>query len=292
MKTILVATDFSPAAANALQYAVRMARFIDARIVLYHAYLTETFIPDLVLLEPVKNLQKEYETLLNKQVESFTDLDRSNIELRCEPGIPAEKIIAVTNEVNAIWIIVGMKKSGFMYRKVFGSIAFTLCRHSIIPLIIVPEDVQYNGVRTIALASDLTVEHSLNMLDPLIDFATELSSGLYVVNVGQKNVPAIDDKVEAALNIKWSLEKLHPTFEFIQDDNVGEALNNFISSKQVDILALVAHEHSVFEKLFVKSTIKNMMFSATVPLMILPDKPKIELIQESVPGTIQVLFFQ
>ena len=38
MKTILVATDFSPAATNAANYAAEMARVIDANLLLLHVY--------------------------------------------------------------------------------------------------------------------------------------------------------------------------------------------------------------------------------------------------------------
>jgi hypothetical protein len=38
MKTIVVGTDFSPAAANALNYAVELARFLFAKLILVHAF--------------------------------------------------------------------------------------------------------------------------------------------------------------------------------------------------------------------------------------------------------------
>ncbi|CAN5590350.1 hypothetical protein BH10BAC3_BH10BAC3_32910 [soil metagenome] len=283
MKTILVATDFSPAANNALQYAVKMARFLDAKIILYHAYLSENYIPDLVLLEPVKNLHEEFEVMLRKQVENLAELDKSNIELRCSPGIAAESIVAVANEVNAQWIVAGMKKTGLAFRKIFGTTALTLCRRSLVPLIIVPEDILFRSVRTIALASDLKVEHNLMMLDPLASFGASFNARLFVVNVRQKDAHGIDAKAYVALNMEWSMKELAPKFTFIDDENIGEALNDFIDSNYVDMLALVAHEHSLFERWFAKSTIKNMMFNGHVPLMILPDKSTIEITQESVP---------
>jgi nucleotide-binding universal stress UspA family protein len=38
METILMPTDFSPAAGNALDYAVELAKFFDAQLILVHAY--------------------------------------------------------------------------------------------------------------------------------------------------------------------------------------------------------------------------------------------------------------
>ncbi|MES2647923.1 MAG: universal stress protein [Bacteroidota bacterium] len=280
MKTILVATDFSPAAGNALLYAVKMARYLDAKVVLYHAYMSENYVPDLVLMPAAGNLQEENLTLMRNQVTSFEFLDPAKIEMICEPGIPAESILNAASQLNADWIVAGMKRTGLTFRKVFGSTALNLSRQSLIPLIIVPEDCIFQGVRSIALASDLTIENNLSMLNPLISFVEEFTARLYVVNVRRQSTDEIDAKAYTALNIKWSLEELMPKFKFLDDENVSESLNNYIDKNSIDMLALVAHDHSILERFFVKSTIKKMMFKGKVPLMILPDKKQAGIQQE------------
>ena len=59
MKTIIIPTDFSPIAANALHYGINMAQAIDASILLLHVYqvpITMTDVP--IVLVSVEELQK------------------------------------------------------------------------------------------------------------------------------------------------------------------------------------------------------------------------------------------
>ena len=272
MKTILVATDFSPAADNALLFALNMAKGTGARIVLFNAYLAASFVPDMVLIVPDKDLYDEQFAMLQRQVSALSSVERAMIELRCEPGNAAEKIITTATEVNPSWIIAGVKKSGKTIRKIFGSTALTLVRHSSTPLIIVPEAISFLPIDTIALASDLTTEHNLHMLDPLIEFGSAFHTAIYIVNVIKRHSYEDISKAYEAFNLKWTMKQLSPSIEFLKEEDIGDALNHFIETHKISMLAMIAHPHSLIERLFSKSSIKEMMFETHLPLMILPDK--------------------
>jgi hypothetical protein len=49
-------------------------------------------------------------------------------------------------------------------------------------------------------------------------------------------------------------------------------MNEFVQEHDVSMVAMIAHEQNIFERIFVKSNIKEMMFSTKVPLIILPGK--------------------
>jgi len=280
MKTILVATDFSPAADNALSFALNMAKGIGARIVLFTAYLSASYVPDVVLIVPDKDLYDEQFAMLQKQVSALSPEERAMIALRCEPGA-VEKIMTIATEVKASWIIAGMKKSGKTIRKIFGSTALTLARHSSTPLIIVPETISFFPFDNIALASDLTTERNIHMLDPLIEFDNAFHTPIYIVNVIKRNSYEDIARAYEAFNLKWTLKELSPSMEFLKEEDVSDALNKFIEVHKVSMLAMIAHPHSLIERLFVKSSIKEMMFEGHLPLMILPDKDKKVVEQEN-----------
>ena len=67
MKTIIVPTDFSPAATNAMNYAVEMSKAIDASILLLHAYHVPVSFTDVpVVLVSVDELKKSAEEQLEE----------------------------------------------------------------------------------------------------------------------------------------------------------------------------------------------------------------------------------
>jgi nucleotide-binding universal stress UspA family protein len=70
MQTILLPVDFSSASRNAARYAAEMARLLNTRILLFHAYLMPTPISEVpYAMITVDNLQKENEDQIKKEAE-------------------------------------------------------------------------------------------------------------------------------------------------------------------------------------------------------------------------------
>jgi nucleotide-binding universal stress UspA family protein len=276
MKTILVATDFTPAATNAMFYAVKLARPLNAKVILYHAYLTETYIPDFVLLPTETNLQEQCENLLKLELDLLDPLDRLIVEAKCEPGIPSDKILEAAKTLDASLVVAGMKKSGKTYRKLFGTTALTISRKSSVPVLVIPEECHFDGLKTIALASDMHVKSNPDFAEAIIGLAERFHSNVFVVSIVNNEAASEIQDTDTAFDINWRLKDISPGYIFIQDEKVGSAIGKFVEENQVDMLAMVAHPHSIVEKLFVKSNIKEMMFEGNVPLLVLPDKKKAE----------------
>jgi nucleotide-binding universal stress UspA family protein len=252
-------------------YAVKLARPFNAKVVLYHAYLTETYIPDFVLLPAETNLQEECEKLLQLELDLLDPLDRLLVEAKCEPGFPSDKILEAAKTLDASLVVAGMKKSGKTYRKLFGTTALTLSRKSSVPVLVVPEECRFESLKKIALASDMHVKNNPHFVEPVIGLTERFHSNVYVVSIINKGDATDIKETDMAFDINWRLKDISPDYVFIEDEKVGNAIEKFVKDYQVDLLAMVSHPHSLVEKLFVKSNIKEMMFEGNVPLLVLPD---------------------
>ncbi|WP_431215135.1 universal stress protein [Puia sp. P3] len=81
------------------------------------------------------------------------------------------------------------------------------------------------------------------------------------------------------LNLSSVLESmvktLDPVYEYPLDRNVAHAITEFVSTHHIDMLAMIPHRHSLFDKLFHPSVTKGVILKTKIPLLILPDiKPK------------------
>src|ERR1700741_338691 len=111
METILVPTDFSPAANNAVDYAVELANFFSAGIVLVNAYPvpisnyeTGTVVDVMTALredaiERLENLKKE---IVKKQGPAL------KIECIAEMGMPFDVIESTADDKKAGLIVMGI----------------------------------------------------------------------------------------------------------------------------------------------------------------------------------------
>lgn len=147
-----------------------------------------------------------------------------------------------------------------------------MSRHADVPLIVVPEDARFTPPKTIALASDIGDGTDVEIIDPLEEFGIKCNSTMYIVRVIKKGMDDFIERMLRPTRVKWHCKDLHPSFEFLNDNDVAHALNEFVQEHDVSMVAMIAHEHNIFERIFVKSDIKEMMFSTKVPLIILPGK--------------------
>jgi len=272
METILIATDFSPASHNAFVYGAELAKFLQAKVALLH--VCEPILPaaDSVIAMTEEELIESSKELLRKEVQEFAGAETVSAEIFVEEGLPSETIMWVAKKVKASWIVTGMKGAGKTMRKIFGSTAVALSRKPGIPLIVVPEEASFTPPKTIALASDIGDDTDVQILDPLEEFGIKCNSTMYVVRVIKKGMDELVERLVRPNRIKWHCKELHPSFEFLNDNDVAHAMNGFVNEHRIDVVAMIAHKHNIFERIFVKSDIKEMMFRTHVPLIILPGK--------------------
>lgn len=288
METILIATDFSEASRNASFYGVKLAKLLGAKVVLLNVYSISVPVADPAIITITnQGLNRSSKEGLRQEVGWLDIKGTVEVEKRSVPGDTAEAILSEAKKVKATWIVAGMKGAGRFARKMFGGTAFWLSRHSDIPLILVPENAWFTPPKTIALASDIDHETDMHILDPLEEFGVKCHSTMYVVRVIKKGMDELVERLLRPSRIKWHCKELHASFEFLNDNDVAHAMNEFVKEHSVDMIAMIAQEHDLLERLFVKSDIKEMMLLTKVPLIVLPGKVHTATAEEAHAGMIK-----
>jgi len=259
METILIATDFSSASRNATVYGIELAKFLQAKVVLLHVCEPIQPASDSVLVMSEEELKECNDKNLRGEVQGIENLEMVNVEYLVEEGLPSETIKWVAKKIKAKWVIVGMRGSGKSLFKIYGSTAVSLSRKPNVPLIVVPEGARFTPPKTIALASDIGDDTDVRIIDPLEEFGTKCNSTMYVVRVIKKGMDELIERLVRPTRIKWHCKELHPSFEFLNDEDVAHAMNVFVKEHNIDMVAMIAHEHNVFERIFIKSNIKEIV---------------------------------
>src|SRR3954467_11934452 len=121
MDTILLAVDFSPASRNAAVFAAELAKLLNTRLLLFHAYMLPTPISEVpYAMVTVDNLQKENEEQIKKEADWIHDNYGLEVEWLVRIGIASDEIKTLTKEKEIGLIIMGMKGAGGL-DKIIGS---------------------------------------------------------------------------------------------------------------------------------------------------------------------------
>ena len=175
MKTILVPTDFSPAAGNAAVYAIDFAKKINADVLLYHVYHVQISksTAEIIAKSP-EELKKENEGYLIKEVERLRTKTGTEIKYKAQMGLAVDEILEEQNNANLI--IMGMKGVSKLTEMIMGSITTAVMRKAEIPVLIIPENAKYQNPEKIVFATDYDPRTNIQTLDTLKELMKTFNS--------------------------------------------------------------------------------------------------------------------
>lgn len=272
MKKILVPTDFSTLSDNGLDYAVQLAKKTEAELLLFHAYFVPVPMYDpLVIVPSGKEIEKEALSSLEKLHQSVL---KANPELKVSyntmPGAPDDEIIEYAQKEQVDLIVVGTQGAGYLEERIIGSTASLLIRKSKIPVIVIDKTVKFREPKNIVLAVDFAETDNTTVLKPLKDLAKFFKSHVHVLNVFPESqaVPTLGEIAES-FRLIHSLKYVHHTFFYRENTNVIDGINDFVEKHDIDLVVMIARNHSVISRLFREPHTKAMAFHSKVPLLTL-----------------------
>jgi len=271
VNTILIATDFSPAAHSASLYGIQLAKAMKAHAILFSACHVEHTSP---VSNPKVNHLALMEKTKKKLADEADDLIKGHelqLEIVCKEGSPHEAILAMAKEKGVALIVVGMKSSGKDSKKMFNSTTSGLMNSLGIPTLLVPDGNSFTIPKNILFASDVFLDTAISSIDQVQWLTQFFASKLFVVRVVKDSYEEVRENVNTPHNLRRELKTLNTSFSFPVNKNNTDGLNEFVSGQKVDLIIMKPRKDEWLESLFVKTKTKDMVFHWHVPVLILSD---------------------
>lgn len=264
MKTFLVPTDFSDTAKNAARYAVRFAEQIKgSRVVLFHIYDRQGYGSDGTPLHVDESSERNIAlaALNNHRADLLSGGNNVQVDIMAHAGDFNEEVEHAVNELNTDLVIMGINDSNALDKLLVGSATLRFIKRHISPVLIVPENMQYQPVTKVAFASDLLYVDGSTPAKLIRSLCGALNTPIHVVHTGNEYDPLQRVKLEG------KLEGCNPEFHFPEGTNFAATLNNFVTANNIGLVIMVPREHDFFENLFKKSHIQMMAYESKVPII-------------------------
>jgi nucleotide-binding universal stress UspA family protein len=165
-------------------------------------------------------------------------------------------------------IVMGTKGASGLKEKTLGSNAGDVITKVACTTLIVPENAKFKTIKEIAFPTDFVQHYNIQTLQPLFDIIKNKRASLRIVHIS---------KQEAFLNIEQQnnknlLEDLfynyNHSFHIITNKKVKEAVQCFVESRDIHIIAMVAKNLNYFQQLFFHSTVEKISYHTSVPFLI------------------------
>ena len=271
MKRILVPTDFSDDARNASHYAAKLAEKLKANITLLHAYMLPTPVSEVpYVMINAEEMQKENEEIATAEADKLRASYKVQVNYIVRLGFPSDEIEAVVEDSEADLVVMGMKGKRAV-EKIVGSTTTSTLKKIRNPLLIVPEKASYRDIKQITYATDFSYEVNPKIYAPLLELLKIFDGQLNIVHVEKSPEEGKPQEIPGELKLEKFFGDVHHQFHTVTDAHVKHGIESYLKDHPTDLLVMVTHSRSFWERMFGKSHTKEMVYNTHIPLLVLKD---------------------
>jgi len=274
MKTILVPTDFSETAENALLAAMGIARERHAGIVLINTW--EVPFPATDIPFPAQYLAEETRTAEITSTEKLIDLvekvKAAGIK-HCEAVSRRGDLVAIVAEtataMNADMIMMGTNGSKGLKSILISSNTVKMIRKAPCPVLVVPANTAYKGLKKILYLtqyqySDFGILKKIAALANIFD--AEITLVHFTFEQHSQGAQMLMEAFAEKVKQKIHYDKL--SFKVLYGEDPEAKLLEYVEHKHADLLATSTHYRDLFDRLFGNSVSELIAYRSTMPVLI------------------------
>ena len=281
MKNILVPSDFSENAWNAMRYAIELFKNEECVFHLLNTYTpaiaSSRFMAATVdggtlengarlcskrgLKNVVERIEKEYRNPKHsfKTCSSFSFL--------------VDEIKETIEEQHIDLVVTGTKGASGLEEVFMGSNTVRIIKSvKDCPVLAVPQHFKFLTPNEIAFATDFNRFYTKSELQPLKDMAKAFNAAIRIVHV-QYEIKALTELQQFNLEMlrKYLGEVQHYVHTVSELNSISKILEVFTEELDIHLLAMLHYQNSYLEKMTREPVIKRVAFHTQVPLLVIPE---------------------
>lgn len=278
-KSILVPTDFSKNANNALDYAISLAKKENAKIILLHAYHV-TYVSPEVPMQYIDEITLESEQEAQKKLKLLSTKVTETAKLKCElitrQGLAVDLILETIESKKPTLVVMGTKGASGLKEVIMGSNTAKIIDKAECPVIAVPEKASFSPIKHITYATDYNTS-DIDALKKLTEIGKLFNARITILHVCDNEYTLESEKEymnkfknKVAEKIKYDKTE----FKLLQGKQLLKVMEDYISHESPDLFAMSTHHRNLFDRIFGTSSAKKMAYHTKIPLLVFHYKPE------------------
>jgi len=279
MKKILLTTDFSENAWNAIFTALKLYTNVQCQFYILHAYEPTSL--NLMGSKTQQRLGVIYDSL-SKYSEQELDGVLKYLEINhlntnhhftgvSKPATLEEAVQMVVVENDIELLLTGTQGATGAKEVFLGSNTVKIIKTvTDIPILAIPTGYNFQELKTILFATDFMVPYKKNELEQLIELASIWNANIEVGHVAiefklndmQKANRAVLKERLAGFDLKFK--------EIPFEGTISKSIEKYSAHKPSSLLGIIRHHHTFWEKVIGEPVVKKIAFHSMIPVLFLP----------------------
>ena len=276
MRKVLIPTDFSDNAFNALKYACQVFKYERSEIFIVNAYGDAVYEMgaskersdfDKLKAAASQDSEQRLKKVLT-DVTAYAPNPKHTYKTVASVGSLIDAVNDLVDTENMDIVVMGTKGETNDRSISFGSNTLQVLKYVQCPVLAIPEAFAYRAPREILFPTNYLVPYQRRELKLLGDMTGSFRSKIHLLYIDPiKNLPL--RQVDNQEFLKSCLEKPELIFETTPEKDKTEAIGNYIANHPVDMLVMVNSRHSHLEYMLAKSTIDKLGLHIKIPFMVM-----------------------
>ncbi len=268
MRKILLPTDFSDNAEQALSYAVALANRIGSvQLTLLHTY--EVHSNAGMFVSVTSFMQKDAADQMLGLIQKAAPALENDVTLNSQilQGDTVRLITDFAQHNQYDLILMGTQGASGLREIFLGSTTNAVMQKAALPVLAVPSGYVFREVDKIVFAVDEAGVTQPSITRPLVDLAKSLAVPVCVFHQAE---PFAKDGIDPSVDI--FLEGVEHSFHYeLEEDRIVDSINRFVADTGAQMLCMLRRRRGFLEEVFHVSVTSREVFNAPVPLLILQE---------------------
>lgn len=281
MKSVLIPTDFSDNAWNAIAYGMQLFAKEPVTFYLLNTYtpaitssrfmapmIDGVRVEDAVRTYSEKGLQQtvaKIKTVFDNPLHDFETISSFNLLV--------DEVKDVVETFGIDLILTGTKGASGIDEVFMGSNTVRIIKNTKkCPILVIPQHFEFIKPQEIAFATDFTRFYAASELMPLLKLAKSFEATIRIVHV-QYEIKPLSELQQFNLTMlrRYFGDVEHYIHTVSELNSVSKTLEVFSEEMQIHLLAMLHYQHSYMEKMTREPVVKRTAFHAQVPLLVIPE---------------------
>lgn len=281
MQKILIPTDFSENAWNAIRYAMQLFANNECTFYLLNTYTpvipSSRFMAKMIdgvsIVDAVRDSSERGLQHSVDQIRETYANPRHTFKTISSFNLLVEEIKDLVEELNIDLIVTGTKGASGIDEVFMGSNTVRIIKSTErCPVLAIPQHFGYTAPSEIAFATDFNRFYTASELQPLLSLAKMFNATIRVVHV-QYKLKALSELQQFNLNMlrRYLKDAEHYVHTVSELNSISHTLEIFTEELDIHLLALLNYQHSYMEKMTREPVVKRAAFHTQIPLLVIPE---------------------
>ncbi|WP_158978436.1 universal stress protein [Cellulophaga sp. L1A9] len=279
MKRILIPTDFSNNANNAINYAIELYKRESCEFFILHSYyLTGYSKNNLLSPEPTDKKLNEVKELAEKNMEKLKKQERFNntnnnhtFHFLNEFGSFNDVLKKVVEKEDIELILIGSEGGKDDKKLIQGSNAVnTMEKVRNCPVFEIPGNVMFKNPNEIVFPTSFKTHYKEKELATLIEISQLTSAPIRILYI-QKDKEFSKEQAENKELLNQILGTTSFTHHVLYSSDIQEGVRSFFQSRESEMIAFINKKHNFFGSIFSNPMVKELGNNPNIPVLALHD---------------------